>query len=335
MKQDPSQYHRPKDMFNPSFAFKNGHFQTVVNGFRLRHLLVRYRAKTLLRRVESHIIDCGEGIRLQGFFSGHAEPADRLVILIHGWAGDADSSYLLSAAAFLWQRGFDIFRINLRDHGNTYHLNRGVFHSCRINEVVEAVRWIQQAFPRKQTFLAGFSLGGNFALRTGVLAPSAGARIDGIAAVCPVLDPDNTLTALESGWWLYHWYYLKNWQRSLIAKHRYFPDLEGLEHAGSFTGLREMTEYFVSRFTHYPTLKDYLNGYTITGDYLATLSIPSLIIASADDPVIPVIDFSRIDSNRLLEVEIHPHGGHCAFFNDWRLNSIVEPRLAERFENRR
>lgn len=335
MKQDATQYHCPKDIFNPSFAFRNGHFQTVVNGVKLRRSLVRYRAKAFQRHVESCLIDCGKGVHLQGFFSGHAEPSDRLVILIHGWAGDADSSYLLSAAAFLWQRGFDVFRINLRDHGNTHHLNRGVFHSCRIDEVVGAVRWIQQTFTRKQTFLAGFSLGGNFALRTGVLAPSAGVHIDGIAAICPVLDPDNTLTALENGWWLYHWYYLKSWRRSLIAKHRCFPELEGLAHAGGFSGLREMTEFFVGRFTQYPTLKDYLNGYTITGGYLADLSVPSLIIAAADDPVIPITDFGRLHPNDMLKVEIHAHGGHCAFFSDWRLNSIVEPWLAECFGDHR
>ena len=43
-------------------------------------------------------------------------------------------------------RGFDVVRLNLRDHGETHHLNRDLFHSCRLPEVVGAVRALQQCF---------------------------------------------------------------------------------------------------------------------------------------------------------------------------------------------
>ena len=333
MQRDANTYHFQPGDFTPRAALKNGHVQTVLTGIKLRRPLVRHRAKAFLQHVDPCIIDCGEGVRLRGFFSGHANPADSIVILIHGWAGDADSSYLISTAAFLWQQGHDIFRLNLRDHGDTHHLNRGLFHSCRIDEVVGAVRRIQQTFPRKKTFLAGFSLGGSFALRTAVLAPDAGIHLDHAAAVCPVLNPSSTLMAIENGWWLYHWYYLKKWQRSLAVKRSCFPDIEGLSDAARFTSLWQMTDYFVGRFTRYPTMTDYLDGYTITPQYLTPLTVPTLIMAAADDPVIPISDFDPLCANDMLRVEIYPHGGHCGFFNDLRLNSVVELRLADLFGN--
>ena len=36
-------------------------------------------------------------------------------------------------------RGYDVVRLNLRDHGDSHHLNPEIFHSCRIAEVVGAV----------------------------------------------------------------------------------------------------------------------------------------------------------------------------------------------------
>ena len=34
---------------------------------------------------------------------------------------------------------YDVARLNLRDHGDSHHLNDEIFHSCRIAEVVGAV----------------------------------------------------------------------------------------------------------------------------------------------------------------------------------------------------
>ena len=37
-------------------------------------------------------------------------------------------------------------RLNLRDHGDSHHLNPGIFHSCRIAEVVGAVQRLQALY---------------------------------------------------------------------------------------------------------------------------------------------------------------------------------------------
>ena len=68
-------------------------------------------------------------------------------MLLHGWEGSADSTYLLSLAQSLFAAGFEVVRLNLRDHGATHHLNRELFHSCRLPEVVGAVRALARKFP--------------------------------------------------------------------------------------------------------------------------------------------------------------------------------------------
>ena len=39
-------------------------------------------------------------------------------------------------------------RLNLRDHGTTHHLNRELFHSCRLPEVVGAIQALARRFER-------------------------------------------------------------------------------------------------------------------------------------------------------------------------------------------
>ena len=57
-------------------------------------------------------------------------------MLLHGWEGSAESSCVLSLGSLLYSAGYDVLRLNLRDHGGTQRLNREIFHSCRLPEVV-------------------------------------------------------------------------------------------------------------------------------------------------------------------------------------------------------
>ncbi|HSS05660.1 MAG TPA: alpha/beta fold hydrolase, partial [Rhodanobacteraceae bacterium] len=155
--------------FQPPWLLRNPHVQSVLASSRIRRWLSLRRGGDIESCAVEHIVDCGDGVRLQGFHTTQrALPEARgLVVLLHGWEGSARSNYVLSSGARLLREGFDVFRLNFRDHGETHHLNREIFHSCRIDEVVAAVGAIAEHFPARALAIAGFSLGGNFALRYG------------------------------------------------------------------------------------------------------------------------------------------------------------------------
>ena len=318
--------------FIPPVLLRNHHVQSVLNSVKLRKPIVKLRAKGMLHASRQHIIDCGDGVRLQGFYSGHNLGSDDLCILIHGWEGSADSSYLISAAGFLWNKGLNVFRLNLRDHGDSHHLNKELFHSCRIAEVVGAVKSVEKKFPHKRLLLGGFSLGGNFALRVAVRAPGAEICLDRVVAMCPVLNPKHTMEAMENGLFIYHWYFMKKWRRALEIKRSYFPELDALKNIPRFRKISDMTDYFVRKFTEFPDLYTYLNGYTITGEALAHLQIPSTIIASIDDPVIPAKDIQKLATPECLKIETTQYGGHCGFLENFRLLSWADHKMAEIFQ---
>jgi predicted alpha/beta-fold hydrolase len=319
------------DSFNPPWWLRNPHVQSSLVSLPVRRKFVERRTAGLIATSEEHLLDCGDGVTLQCFHSSPARMTQResigTVVLVHGWEGSSSSLYMLSLAQSLFNVGFDIVRLNLRDHGETHHLNRDIFHSCLLPEVVGAVKRLQEMFPSKPLCLAGISLGGNFMLRVAAEAREAGLRIAKVVAISPVLDPLETLHALEHGHELYHWYFIRKWNRSLVKKQAAWPDYHNFAAFLRLTSLRDKTAEMVAKFTRFGSLDNYLNGYSITGDRLATLSSPATIITSLDDPIIPADGLARLNPSPHLKVTVTRHGGHCGFFDTLSDETWLERRL--------
>ena len=57
--------------FNPQGLLKNAHVQSIAASIKLRRPLVRHRARRFLDRSRTRILDCGDGVRLQGAHTAH------------------------------------------------------------------------------------------------------------------------------------------------------------------------------------------------------------------------------------------------------------------------
>jgi hypothetical protein len=282
------------------------------------------------------ILDCGEGVRLLAWIADpephRARVPQRLAVLLHGWEGSSDSLYLLSVAQLLHEQGFTVVRLNLRDHGGSHALNRELFHSCRIAEVVGAVGRLQALYPDAGLSLAGFSLGGNFCLRIGARAPRAGIHIARIVAVCPVIDPATTLAALEQGPSMYRQYFLFKWRRSLRAKQLAWPDAYDFGELLADPSLTAMTERMVLKYTDFADLRSYLQGYAITGDALAALEAPTRLITARDDPMILEQDLGRLSQPPSLQLTVTPRGGHCGFIDAFKGPSWIDRTIVQELQ---
>ncbi|MGI9264053.1 MAG: YheT family hydrolase [Gammaproteobacteria bacterium] len=319
--------------FRPPRVIAGPHRQSVATRLPLLRPLAEKRAEELVATSTDVILDCGDGVRLHGLYAqGHNGDNRRLAVLIHGWEGSTESLYVLSAGSRLQRMGYDVFRLNLRDHGQSHHLNKELFHSNRIKEVVGAIRRIQEIYKPEHYFLGGFSLGGNFSLRVAIRAPDAGINLRKVVAVCPVLEPASTMEALELGWFGFRQYFVRKWKRSLLAKEACFParyDFSGLDELKTLT---QITEAFVEEHAGYPDMHTYLKDYAITDHVMADLQVPSHIIFAADDPVIPVRDLRRLARSPALDITLTAHGGHCGFVEDLTLNNWVDRQIGYLFE---
>lgn len=319
--------------FRPRGWLRNPHLQSVLASSGIRKTLASRRRARIEGAAEAVLLDCGGGVRLLGYHTRQsllAKPKG-LAVLLHGWEGSSQSTYLIHTGARMLEEGFDVFRLNLRDHGDTHHLNVELFHSCRIDEVVGALKRVSELFPERPLCLGGYSLGGNFTLRCALRAPAAGIPLSKAVAICPVISPAAGLKAIQSAPWFYEAYFLRKWRGSLARKAKLFPDAFDFTDWHPKDDLHELTRKLVVRYTDFPTLEHYLDGYSIAGDRLASLSIPSSILTAADDPIIPLADFLRLQLPDCARLEVAPHGGHCGFLPGLRGRSYAEDFIAAEF----
>lgn len=317
--------------FAPPPGLRSPHVQSVLGSSLVRRARIERRARSLREAGRPRILQCPDGTRLEVILSRHRGGGRRpLVVALHGWHGSADSLYLLSTGTRLFEAGFDIARLHLRDHGRTHGLNPELFHSCRLDETVAAVGVLREMFPDRPFALLGFSLGGNFALRVAREAPRVGIDVDRVLAVCPVLEPKATMLALDQGWFGYRFHFMRRWRQSLRLKERHFPERYDFSATRSLGTIEAMTDWFVRRYTDFPSCEDYLLGYTITGDRLAALEVPSTLLTALDDPVIPADGLERLARPAALEVAVTRYGGHCGFVRDWGLGSWLDGEVLRR-----
>lgn len=317
--------------YAPPRWLRNAHLQSVLGSSALRRRRGLRALAATGADTREMLVDGGDGVRLHGLHSSVPDGDPRgLALLLHGWEGSAESSYMCLTAAQFLSRGYDVFRLNFRDHGNTHHLNPEIFHSCRIDEVVHAACDIARRLPRPRLVAAGYSLGGNFALRLALRAPAAGLALDRVAAVCPLLDPAGTMRRMEQGNPLYVRHFERKWRGSLQRKRALFPDLHEFDDVTLRLGLRDLTEWLVLRHTDFGSLEAYFDGYSIAGDRLAGLDVPAEILMAEDDPVIPVTEFLALDLPASARLEVARWGGHCGFIEGPWLQGYAERWTAER-----
>ena len=315
--------------FQPSWYLRNGHVQTILASSPFR----AWGKNPMCDAAREMIIKTPEGVRLQGYYSCQkSKMAVGLVILLHGWEGSVDSTYITCTGKALYRRGYDIFRLNFRDHGDSHHLNPGIFYAVLLEEVFQAIRQITNLARGKPVFLVGFSLGGNFVLR--IARKMSRTPIDSIyhvVGISPVLDPQKATDRIDRKP-LIRKYFLKKWLQSLKIKQGLFPDLYDFSSLFSLNTIQAVTDQMLDQYSEFKSASDYFKNYSILNDAIDDLPVPTTIMTAADDPIIPVDDFQRLKLNHRTRLVIHTFGGHNGFIDGFFLKSWYEQKLADLFD---
>jgi uncharacterized protein len=318
-----------KKQFVPNPWIKNRHLQTIFGSLNMRV----YGPNPMVECAKEMIIDGGNGVRLLGYHS--LQPRERsrgLVTLIHGWEGSSDSTYVLSTGRYLYVRGYDIFRLNLRDHGNSHHLNEGLFHGALIEEAFQAIYNISRLSENIPYYVIGFSLGGNFALRVGVKHSSSSIpNLRNIISISPALDPYKTTLAIDASLAIYKYYFLKKWKNSLRIKQKLFPDRYDFHDILKMQTCMALTEAIMPYYPDFKSYKEYFSLYTLRNEFFSDLAIPVTIIASEDDPIVSIYDVHKLRENTFLSLSVQAHGGHCGFIDLLPIRCWYEEEIARIF----
>ena len=318
-----------QDKFIPPFYLKNRTLQSILASSKLRTL-----RKDPMRTVAvEQILDVGDGIKLQGFYSKSKGLARGLVILLHGWEGSAESAYIVSTGRFLFEAGYDVFRLNLRDHGESHHLNEGLFFGTLLEESFNGVKAIADQHEQTPVFLIGFSMGGNFAIlmaRHCNTTPIS--NLKHIFCINPPLDPMQATLNIDTNP-LMKKYFIKKWRRSMTKNQTLYPEQYDFSAAFAADSCWEMTELLLNRYSDYQDPAVYFSEYQLKEGYLDRIQLPLTIITAEDDPIIAAEDFRKTPLSKTVELAIQPFGGHCGYIEDLKFTAWYWRFILEKIDN--
>jgi len=241
-------------------------------------------------------------------------------------------------ASKAWRAGFNVVRLNQRNCGGTEHLTLTLYDSGLSGDLRAVAMELAARDGIDAIWLAGYSMGGNLALRMAGEEGAAGrtlkGSIKGVMAVCPNIDPAACTEALlQKRNWIYHRHFVRSLQARLRRKAALFPGKFDLAPLAGLRTLREFDEAYTAPYGGYASADDY---YERTGarHVLGAIAVPTLIIAAQDDPFIPyrIFEVPAIRTNPWIRLVGPTHGGHCGFIERprpdedwyWAENRLLE-----------
>jgi len=320
--------------FVPHPLFPGPHAQTIVSS---KHFPRRraFRGERALYESRLFEVEPGTSILLKCRWQTGRRAAPT-VLLVPGLEGSTDSLYVLGTAQKAFRRGFNVVGMNMRNCGGTEHLAATLYHSGMTEDIRRVL--LEELAGRErlsEIYLAGFSMSGNMVLR---LAGDYGADfpsvLKGLAAVSPSIDLDSCAAALERrGNVLYRWSFVKHLRERVRRKGRLSPGAYDTSRLRRVRTIREFDDCFTAPHGGYRDATDYY-ARTSSRAVLGRVRVPTLIIHSADDPLIPAEPFfdSTIADNPDVLLVLTERGGHVGFLSDraegedrhWAENRLIE-----------
>jgi len=237
--------------------------------------------------------------------------------------GSARSIYMQALSHKAYREGWNCHLLNL------YNVNLEldpphIFHAGASDGIRSAIEQIAQLPTTESILLTGFSLGGNILLKLlGSCGMGFPEKVVGAAAVSPLVDLTTSWQILEKpANTIYRRHFVKGLKNILRLKSDYLRDFVDLDSLMEIRTIREFDELFTAP----------LGGFTDADDYyrkassiqcLGDIRVPTLILHSRDDPLLPwePLSVPEANANPALLIHLTKHGGHVAFL-EWKRHDI-------------
>jgi len=243
--------------------------------------------------------------------------ASRLTILgLHGLEASSSAHYMRGIADKAWRAGFNAVLLNQRNCGGTEHLGPGLYHSGLVDDAALLIRQLAETDGITRIVAAGYSLGGNLALRlAGTHEPGVLPMLKGACAVSPVLDLESCVRALERpSNFVYQWNFVRNLRGRMRRKDAHFPGTFDLSRLGSIRSIRQFDAAYTAPYFGFASAEDYYHRAAALR-VIDRIQVPTLIITAEDDPFVPAASFRDpvIAANPNVRLIVTKYGGHCGF----------------------
>ena len=296
--------------FVPRRWLRNAHVMTI-------YAWARRRPLTGLGAAEARLIRVSDDTQVLAHAHWQPDRHTRPTLLaLHGLEGSSGVHYMRGLADKAWRLGWNVVRLNQRNCGGTEHLTPGLYHSGLTSDPRAVIRSLVRTDRLHDFAVVGYSLGGNLALKLAAeLADDPGLPVRAVVAVCPTIDLERCVRAIERRSNVaYHFNFVRNLKRRMRRKAVAWPGAFDLSALDRIRTIRQFDDLYTAPHHGYGDAANYYQQASAIR-VIERIRVPTLILAAADDPFVPVDQFrdARVTGNPHISVRILPQGGHCAF----------------------
>ncbi|MCC7009220.1 MAG: alpha/beta fold hydrolase [Acidobacteria bacterium] len=242
-----------------------------------------------------------------------ARPA---LVALHGLEGSSRVHYMRGLASKAWRRGWNVVLLNQRNCGGTEALTPSLYHSGLTADPRAVIEQVAAVDGIRRFGIIGYSLGGNLTMKlAGELAGTSPPLVRAVAAICPTIDLDRCVRAIERPRNIaYQFNFVRNLKARMRRKAALWPGAFDLAPLGRVWTIRKFDDVYTAPSHGFGDAATYYERASALR-VIDRIRIPSLILTSADDPFVPVAQFDEpaVRDNPHVRVLVTPHGGHCAY----------------------
>lgn len=311
--------------YKKPFYLFNGDWETIVpSTFR--------KVKGVVYERERIELNDGDFLDLDWLKDKGEKKRTQLVIISHGLEGSSERHYSKGMAKYFFQQGWDAIAWNFRGCSGEINRLARFYHHGDTEDLRSVVQHAIQKNQYNEIALVGFSMGGSLTLKyfgeNAEKLPSvikAGATF---SVPCHLGSSARALDKPEKKF--YKNRFLKKLGKKIKEKSNIFPELishEGFENIKSF---HEFDTRYTAPLHGFKNADDFYERAS-SGNYIASIQTPTLIVNSLSDPFLPpaCFPFDVTKNHQYVSLETPTHGGHVGFTLVGKEENWMEVRAFE------
>ncbi|SDS31447.1 alpha/beta fold hydrolase [Gramella sp. MAR_2010_147] len=273
-----------------------------------------------LRKVEMPVyererIELSDGDFIDLDWSNASSETDKLVILLHGLAGNTSRPYMRGMARTFNHQNWDAAAMNFR--GCSEELNRFFrsYHAGASDDLAEVITHILSLKKYSKIALVGFSLGANMLMKYMGENRSLPKEIIGGVGVSVPFDLAGSLGAINR---MRNFVYAKrfelNLKKHLYARAEKFPEYIQKNNISACSSLRDIDDLYTSKAHGYKDASDYYKKTSALG-FLKGIKKPVLILNAKNDSFLSpqCYPYEIAENSEYIHLEVPSYGGHVGF----------------------
>ena len=301
-------------LFSPRRGLRNAHLQTLAGNFLPRRAVLPSSEDALVEVELAHGSLPATRVLCQTHWQ--VGQARGTALLVHGLEGSSQSQYVRGNAARLFNAGWNVVRMNMRNCGGTESESPTLYHSGLSQDVLAVIRHYQGERGADAWSLVGYSMGGNLVLKlAGELGETASPLLRAVVGVSPAMDLGASADALhEPANRVYEWKFLRGLRRRYARKCELFPQIYDAARMRGIRTLRQFDDRITAHYSGFAGADDYYFR-AASARVAGQIVVPTLVLHALDDPFVRMLPATRetLLTNRHVHFLETTHGGHCAF----------------------